>query len=82
MGRATAKLPSDIPTDSTLLYSFVDPESQKLKLALTHPSFDPVSDTGYVKNKLLEVTPIKKEEVTEGYVGEKLTESDEWSRFV
>lgn len=83
-GRATAKLPSNIPTDSTLLYSYIDPESQTLKIAVTHPTFEIVKQSGYVKSYLIESVPVptEKEKEAKGYSGESLLTSEDWSRLV
>lgn len=83
-GRATAKLPSDIPTDSTLLYSYIDPECQTLKIAVTHASFDPVKHGGYIKNHNIEAVPVPEAKLdsAKGYSGETLIGGDDWSRLV
>jgi hypothetical protein len=84
-GRATAKLPADIPPDSTLLYSYIEHDSQTLKIAITHPSFESISGSGYIKTHSIEtklVPGIEKPKSFEGYSEDSLIASEEWSRLV
>src|SRR5271156_3068305 len=80
-GRATAKLPESIPTDSTFLYSFIEPDHQLLKIALTHEKFEPVTQGGYIKTHILEIitAPVKAPEPA-GYTAETLIGTEQWHR--
>jgi len=83
-GRATAKLPVDVPEDSTYLYSYLESEHQILKIALSHEKFDPVTQGGYIKTHKLEivVAPPPKAEEAPGYVAETLIGTEQWHRDV
>lgn len=73
-GRATAKLPVEVPEDACLLYSFVEPDSQTLKIAITHDKFELITHGGFIKiHKLIvETIPVKEPVKPEGYTGETL----------
>jgi hypothetical protein len=83
-GRATARLPDEVPSDIALMYSFIEPDTQVLKMAVSHEKFDPLGQVTCPKifKILVEMTVKPKEEKPEGYTGETLIGTEQWHRDV
>ena len=84
-GRATAKLPEEIPPEATLMYSFIEPENQVMKIALTHETFDSIPQGNFIKTHrlLVEIIPNPAEsDKPEKYTGETLIGTEQWHRDV
>jgi len=83
-GRATAKLPPEIPEDATALYSFIEPDLQLLKIAVTHDKFDVVPQSGLIKTYKLaiELAPVQEQSKLDSYTGETLIGTEQWHRDV
>lgn len=85
MGRVTIKLPPEIPTDLEFVYSFIEPEHQVIKIAVSHPSFDFKEYGEYIKLVRVTVEPVKPSEnetTHPGYTGDSLLVDENWSRLV
>lgn len=81
-GRATVELPSDIPLDIQFLYSYIVPDDQALRVAVTHPTFPEKQAGDYVQISHLKITekPVPPPEPAFAYDGKSLLESDDWDR--
>lgn len=82
-GKASIKLPDDVPADLIFDYAYLDYENQLLKILVCHPSFELKAFGQYVKTENIEVESLEVEEPQpEGYSGESAVTSDDWARLV
>jgi len=85
-GQCAIKLPSDIPSNSIFLYSFVEHDNQVLKIALSHEKFDEVTEQGFIKNYPVLITDIYVPSINPlvgpQYEKESLTLGADWYRDI
>lgn len=83
IGKTVIKLPKEVPEDAIYVYSWIEPDTQLLKIVLEHESFEKQSSGTYHTTHKAILEPSKKETPESiKYDPKSLIDAENFSRYV